>query len=377
MINAHLQSLTMTDSYTGQIYALALVTDFGVFLDGVQSSGELYMDAANIGGFLILRRAHFRHGPHPLPYMEALASWNLAVRIAYAQIHGAVDLIQGFEADGAVEIDNSTITGDFTLFGSRFINPNNVAFASDSDVIGGEVMLSWTIGELPAAHFEGQAQFFDDQIAGGLLAEQAVFDGAPNTQHGLVLFDTSIKGLTLLSGIKLVNGATLDLTGSSTHLYLDDRASWPAPGKLKIDGFTYDNLGAVTDADSRLRWLDLQPEFHPQPYRQLAKVLRENGDNAGAIEVLVAEQDARSRNSNWLGRAWARFLKTTVAYGYRPLRAVLWSLAVILLGRMVVAIGARAGVMRLTWAETLRHPQATRPQAFIRCSTRSTCSCRS
>jgi hypothetical protein len=96
--------------------------------------------------------------------------------------------------------------------------------------------------------------------------------------------------------------------------------------------------------------------FRPQPYRQLAKVLRESGDDAGAIEVLIALEDAHFRNSNWLVRAWARFLKITVAYGYRPLRTVLWSLAVILLGRMVVAVGARAGVMRLTWPETTPLP---------------------
>src|SRR6266403_1350451 len=85
-------------------------------------------------------------------------------------------------------------------------------------------------------------------------------------------------------------------------------------------------------------------------------VLREGGDDAGAIEVLIAQQDAHFRNSNWLVRVWAQFLKITVAYGYRPLRTVLWSLAVILLGRVVVAIGARAGVMRLTWPETTQAP---------------------
>jgi hypothetical protein len=96
----------------------------------------------------------------------------------------------------------------------------------------------------------------------------------------------------------------------------------------------------------------LQDGFHPQPYRQLAKVLRENGDNAGAIEVMVAQEDARFRNSNWLGRAWARFLKITVGYGHEPLRTVLWSLAVIVLGWLMVALGARAGVMRATWPDS-------------------------
>lgn len=81
-------------------------------------------------------------------------------------------------------------------------------------------------------------------------------------------------------------------------------------------------------------------------------MLRENGDDASAIEVLVAKEDARFRNSNWLGCAWARSLKITVGYGHQPLRTVLWSLAVILLGWLMVTIGARAGVMRATWPDS-------------------------
>jgi hypothetical protein len=71
---------------------------------------------------------------------------------------------------------------------------------------------------------------------------------------------------------------------------VDDESSWPVAGKLNIDGLTYQGLNPA-DASTRLRWIDLQSGFHPQPYRQLA-MLRESGDDMGALQVLVALKDA-------------------------------------------------------------------------------------
>jgi len=64
---------------------------------------------------------------------------------------------------------------------------------------------------------------------------------------------TSIKGAIGLAGIDPRNAAELNLSGSSAHVYLDDPAGWPLPGKLTLDGFKYDNLGSPNDADPRLR----------------------------------------------------------------------------------------------------------------------------
>jgi hypothetical protein len=152
----------------------------------------------------------------------------------------------------------------------------------------------------------------------------------------------------------LDSGTQLDLTGASIGYLADRERSWPAPGNLVIDGLTYSGFQpgfAPVDADTRLKWLALQPKYYPQPYRQLAKVLREAGDENGAVKVLIAEGDARYRQMGLPGRVLGTFLKYTIGYGHRPLLALFWSLGVVVIGSAMVSIGSRAGVMAPSWPE--------------------------
>ena len=143
---------------------------------------------------------------------------------------------------------------------------------------------------------------------------------------------------------------------------VDEEKSWPAPGNLLIDGFTYDGFApdSPTDLQTRLRWISLQPRtpgvFNPQPYRQLAKAYRESGLENDATSVLVAAEDVRYARYGWRGRLLGGFLRATIGYGHRPLRAIDWSLGVVLFGWLMISIAKRAGVMRLTWPETTPPP---------------------
>ena len=82
-------------------------------------------------------------------------------------------------------------------------------------------------------------------------------------------------------------------------------------------------------------------------------MLRERGDDAGARRVLIAEEDLRFGQFGPLGRAWGGFLKYTIGYGRQPVLAVIWSIIVVAVGTVLVAIGKRSGVMRPTWPESI------------------------
>src|SRR5260370_41908753 len=99
-----------------------------------------------------------------------------------------------------------------------------------------------------------------------------------------------------------------------------------------IDGFKYDGFGSTSDATSRLRWIGLNANSaDPQPYSQLAQVLRASGDDAGANRVLIAREDAKFARYGLFGALWGGLLKATIGYGHQPLLAVFWSLGVILI----------------------------------------------
>jgi hypothetical protein len=110
-----------------------------------------------------------------------------------------------------------------------------------------------------------------------------------------------------------------------------------------LDGFVYDQLASgLTDTKNRLAWLALQQPFSPQPYRQLAKVMRNAGVDRGARRVLFAMEDHLWKEERTLAAALFRWpLSLVVGYGYYPLRALAGLLLLVVIGWAVFA-GARA-----------------------------------
>jgi hypothetical protein len=133
----------------------------------------------------------------------------------------------------------------------------------------------------------------------------------------LILNSAVVKGMFVWTKVKNPNVAELDLRNASVGSLADDEKSWPAKGHLRLDGIQYERISgsplkenfvqqsddvpqkervvdSPMDATTRLRWLDRQAQFNPRPYRQLATVLREMGDDDGAKEVLF-ELEGRAR----------------------------------------------------------------------------------
>jgi hypothetical protein len=147
----------------------------------------------------------------------------------------------------------------------------------------------------------------------------------------------------------------LDLSNFTAGIMSDDEASWPLDGGLRLDGFVYGSIsGGPTDAPAPLRWLERQSGFSPQPYRQLAKVLRELGDEEGSKQVLF-ELDDRSRAQDrrrvvhapvrWLRSFGDVLSKGTVGYGFYPERAIWWLSGLIAFGWVVHRRAQQMGAM--------------------------------
>jgi uncharacterized protein YjbI with pentapeptide repeats len=316
-------------------------------LNGAKITGKLEMDSTAIGGDL---------------YMVGTATSPAEfgdVHLPGAKIGGELALLDA-KVTGTLDLESAVIGGDLYMVGT----------ASPAEL--GDV-------HLPGAKIGGKLDLNGAKVAGRLDMDSAVIGGnllmskILLTQKANLVFIT-VKGNLDISGASL---AGLDLTGAriakemilgspTDHPTWDDDASLvlrdtqvdalqdaPAawPEHVDLEGFTYGRLGGLrdpkVDVSARgsqwfIHWLAKDEPYSPQPYEQIAAVLRTMGHDEEANDVLFAGAErARQRAcdnqdiGSWLGQT---LLKWTVGYGYGrgPFRALYWVVGFVAVGWIVL-----------------------------------------
>lgn len=121
----------------------------------------------------------------------------------------------------------------------------------------------------------------------------------------------------------------------------DEPGNWPA--KLRLDGFTYDDLQPYARAKSRpcepgrLAWLACDARYLAQPYEQLAAYYRRLGQEEEARTVLLAKQRRQRKGLRLPGRS-------LVGYGYKPSRAFGWLVALLIAGSVYFTLNPPASL---------------------------------
>src|SRR5215472_1984254 len=363
--------LDLGGSYTGPIDAFGISVGIMSLNYGFHANGTVDADGSRVGDFDALN-GHFKYLPNA-EFTGFHPEQKPALNIINMQAKDGVWLLAGFEANGQVWLSSAKIGGTLAFSAGHFINPGNVAIEASGVeaagiIIGAEP--AGGLGSLPAGPFEadGLVDFTGARVVGGFVVDGAKFNGREGDRHGFIAEDANVKVAFIWTDVSLAEGGILDLRGAAVGAFLIDKGSWPEPGKLLIDGLTYSTIGpglpillsdpatrgapTLWDLHTLLSLLRLQPPgYHPQPYRELARALRESGDEIGARRILIASEDERYRQYGWTGAILGGFLKRTIGYGHRPLLTVFWMLGVIVVGWASVAVGKRAGVMRPTWPE--------------------------
>jgi len=309
--------------------------------DGFQAEGEVTLLGARIDGSLQCNGAIFRN-----PRQETIQQGGVALDADLLTVTHSVLLNEGFQAEGNVSLLGAEIGEDVDCEGGIFRNPR---WDDKTGSSGGTVL------QMDNAAIKGNVSLCNGFVAGGevsLLGAQITGDLDCEGANVNQVNGQRMAVRHTLFWKKIVNPqeAALDLEDASAGSLVDDRPSWPSAERLALDGFTYGSLAeGPKDSTSRLEWLGLQKSFAPQPYRQLAKVLREEGDDAGARHVLYEmekrkRQDSirrwyaiekpswRERTRRWFARLWNPFFRLTIGYGIYPRQAV-WGLA------LLVALG--------------------------------------
>lgn len=263
-----------------------------------------------------------------------------------AKVARSVFLNNQFQADGEVRFLSADVGGRMVCDGT-FHNPEGYALVADGIRVRGAALLR------PGFNVDGEVRFVEAclqsfEITAARFAENS----------GLNAQGAKIASSFIWKDLSSNHPASLNLNGASVGAFGDDEQSWPRTGKLFLDGFNYEHIAeGPTDVKRRLQWLERPPEkFILQPYQQLAKVLRNMGDDAGSRTVLIAMENSRRTQGN-LTKAELLIslaLRLTIAYGYAPFRALWYIGFFVILGTLLFFWGYNVGVI----TSALKNPPA-------------------
>jgi hypothetical protein len=322
-----------------------------VFLrDGFSAEGEVRLLGAHVNGNLECNGGRFKNPA------------GLALNADRMTVKGSVLLHNGFVAEGGVNLPGAQIGNNLACDAGIFKCPGATALNADSITVRGFVffragfsadgevnLLSAQIGD----NLECDGGTFRNSGGKALNADRLSVQGDVLLREGFSaegevrLADSVTKGTIVWTGVRSPERLSLNLTNASAGAISDDKTCWPGPGKLSLDGFIYNHIASgLVDAKNRLAWLSLQQPFTPQPYRQLAKVMRNAGVDRGARRVLFTMEDLLWKEERTLAAAlFRRPLGLVVGYGYYPLRALVGLVILVVIGWGIYAGASAAGAM--------------------------------
>jgi hypothetical protein len=331
-------------------------------LTDAQASRLVHPSGVGIAGARVVGGIDLTYLTAPIPLTIIDSSIPDGMDLSYAHVQ-AIDLRKSWT--GPISAQRAVVQGDVGL---SFGHYGNVSFFrseidGDLDCNGGHFVGDEPVSAI-ATTIKGDAVFHQGFETGGTvdfrlarIGQSLSFNDAHfigTHENGLNAERAEIGGTVYWVDIKIGPHTQLDLGDAHAGSLWDTNWSWPTGGNLFLVGFVYSSFsGGPMTADSRLEWLHRQPPAlwgQPQPYRRLAQVLRDNGSEEGAIKVEIAREDALAMYGGLprAARLWKLALWATIGYGYRPLRALWWILAFVILGTVLFRWGYDARLIAPT-----------------------------
>jgi hypothetical protein len=287
------------------------VVGVGLFLR--RATGQVKMTRARVGMDFDCDGGSFTAAP---------GSSDPALDAGGVSVEGSVFFRAGFRAIGSVQLLGARIGLNLDCSGAEL-----EILRADSIAVEGTVFLSYGFRAHGAIHFTSC------RIRGDFNCTRATIEA------GLTIERAAIEGAFFWREVTIAETAGLDLINTSVGSLSDDRASWPRSGHLELHGFVYQRFSVRSPrkADERLDWLAHQKLPAAQSYRQLARTLKDEGDDPGARQVL--------RELERLRRPWNLASKYIIGYGYEPGWALWWFVGLVFVGFLIFEHGFCAGNM--------------------------------
>ena len=295
-----------------------------VFLrTGFEAQGEVKLVGAKIGRQLDCDRGKF---------LAAI----MALNCNGISVGASVFLRNELEAHGKVNLVRAKIDGQMACNRGKFL-AEGIALHCDATIVGADVFLQ---DEFEA---RGRINLNRAEIAGNLVLSSATLT------TGLDAQGMRVRAQFVWADIE-GDGIEVDLIDAKVGTLVDSPGSWTSVKRLRLSSFRYDRIESKMEVQERLDWLtkhdaSVRP-FTPQPYVQLANVLRRQGMISAVNTVMIKREDLQRdadmkqavQGNEWWGLFALVMLlrpflslpfKWMFGYGHQPSRVLFW-IAVIL-----------------------------------------------
>ena len=269
---------------------------------------------------------------------------GIALSADGAVVSDSVLLGPRFRSNGMVRFQAARVGHDFICSGGTFNHPNQQALIADRINVRDNALLD-----------KGFLSFGEVSFGGADISGQLVFTNATiinPDQLAIVLQNVTADSLWIRGPNLKIVGA-IDLRSARVRILADEPNVLSDNDDfrgLDLDGFVYDDISpdVTSNVNTRLQWLALQTQgYHPQPFDQLAGVLRRNGQDHEAREVLIAKRRARRPTLPGApNRGWDRFLDFSVLYGWQPWRPLAGGALILLYVVGLVIAAQAAGLLK-------------------------------
>ncbi|MFF0970305.1 oxidoreductase [Streptomyces sp. NPDC003703] len=306
-----LREAVVTAPGTEAVSAVRLTTGGDVLCTGLTVRGAFRLTGATLSGELDMEGASLSN-----PGGHALDAYHVQVTEDFT-CH------PGFSAEGRVILSGATVAAAIGFCGARLDNAGDIAL----EAVDVSVARNFDLGQ--GLTVNGGVTLDGSRIGTRLSFRDATLTDPGGTALSLRLTqarETDLRTRRPAEG-------TVDASNAHLGTLYDTPATWPAD--LRLADTAYTALAAPLTAAERLRWLRRGSDgYHPQPYEQLAAAYRRLGHEDEARTVLLAKQRRRRSLLPPHTRLWGYVQDATIGYGYRPLRAGLWLLALLCCGAL-------------------------------------------
>ncbi|KMS69685.1 oxidoreductase [Streptomyces viridochromogenes] len=233
----------------------------------------------------------------------------------------------GFTAEGRIILSGATVAAAIGFCGARLSNPGDIAL----EAVDVTVSRNFDLGR--GLTVDGGIKLDGSRIGTELSLRDAALthaDGTALSLRAIQARETDLRTQRPIDGV-------VDARNARLGTLYDAPDTWPAD--LRLAETTYDALAFPLTAAERVRWIRrTSGGYLPQPYEQLAAACRKVGHEDEARTVLLAKQRHRRTTLSLPTRAWGHVQDMAVGYGYRPIRAGLWLMALLACGALFFAL---------------------------------------